>query len=80
MHRYSNAARVPFARLDKRLMRTHQVQEELVQRLGQLEVPQASLHRGLPGLNDRVAHISVRLDTVAVRLDRIEWRGVDGHG
>ena len=48
--------------------------EELVQRAGQLELGLAGLRRDAAHANENGAGISIRLDRVSERLDRIERR------
>jgi tetrahydromethanopterin S-methyltransferase subunit G len=66
--------RVQFARLHERHDRTDTKLVEVIQRIGALEIGQASLRRDNAALNETVAHLSVRLDHISDRLDRIERR------
>ena len=66
--------RVQFAQVNKRLDGIDLKLSEVIQRIGSLEIGQASLRRDNASLNETVAHLSVRLDHVSDRLDRIERR------
>ncbi len=68
--------RVQFAQVNKRLDGIDLKLSEVIQRIGALEIGQASLRRDNAALNEMaiiVAHLRVRLDhDVSERLDQIE--------
>ncbi|CAH2603351.1 conserved protein of unknown function [Rhodovastum atsumiense] len=64
--------RAQFARLHHRLDGIDHKLLELTERVGTLELTTASLHRDIGSLAEVDAHISARLDRIAIQVDRLD--------